>query len=79
MIGLEHLTFRRSCSYDSLSTPGLRKMSLEFQDRFLTSRDSRFQGVGHDDNKVLVLAATNTPYSLDQVSTLYVKQKGICV
>lgn len=26
-----------------------------------------FQGVGHNDDKVLVLAATNTPYSLDQV------------
>eukprot|EP00245_Coleochaete_scutata_P017285 TRINITY_DN8411_c0_g1_i1.p1 TRINITY_DN8411_c0_g1~~TRINITY_DN8411_c0_g1_i1.p1 ORF type:complete len:440 (+),score=105.66 TRINITY_DN8411_c0_g1_i1:108-1427(+) len=26
----------------------------------------QMQGVGHDDNKVLVLAATNTPYSLDQ-------------
>jgi hypothetical protein len=26
-----------------------------------------FQGVGHDDEKVLVLAATNTPYALDQV------------
>ena len=25
------------------------------------------QGVGTDDHKVLVLAATNTPYSLDQV------------
>lgn len=25
------------------------------------------QGVGHNDDKVLVLAATNTPYSLDQV------------
>ena len=27
------------------------------------------QGVGNDDQKVLVLAATNTPYSLDQVGT----------
>ena len=26
-----------------------------------------FQGVGHSDDKVLVLAATNTPYALDQV------------
>ena len=26
-----------------------------------------FQGVGHNDDKVLVLAATNTPYALDQV------------
>jgi hypothetical protein len=26
-----------------------------------------FQGVGHGDEKVLVLAATNTPYALDQV------------
>lgn len=26
-----------------------------------------FQGVGHNDDKVLILAATNTPYSLDQV------------
>jgi hypothetical protein len=26
------------------------------------------QGVGTQDTKVLVLAATNTPYSLDQVS-----------
>ena len=26
-----------------------------------------FQGVGKDDNKVLILAATNTPYALDQV------------
>lgn len=25
------------------------------------------QGVGHNDDKVLILAATNTPYSLDQV------------
>jgi hypothetical protein len=25
-----------------------------------------FQGVGHDDEKVPVLAATNTPYALDQ-------------
>ena len=25
------------------------------------------QGVGHNDDKVLVLAATNTPYALDQV------------
>lgn len=25
------------------------------------------QGVGHNDEKVLVLAATNTPYALDQV------------
>ncbi|KAK4396739.1 protein SUPPRESSOR OF K(+) TRANSPORT GROWTH DEFECT 1 [Sesamum angolense] len=27
----------------------------------------QMQGVGHNDDKVLVLAATNTPYSLDQV------------
>lgn len=27
------------------------------------------QGVGHNDDKVLVLAATNTPYALDQVKT----------
>ncbi|GJN05852.1 hypothetical protein PR202_ga23521 [Eleusine coracana subsp. coracana] len=27
---------------------------------------SNVQGVGHNDDKVLVLAATNTPYSLDQ-------------
>lgn len=26
------------------------------------------QGVGHNDDKVLVLAATNTPYALDQVT-----------
>ena len=26
-----------------------------------------FQGVGNNDQKVLVLAATNTPYALDQV------------
>ena len=29
-----------------------------------------FQGVGSDDQKVLVLAATNTPYALDQVRKL---------
>lgn len=28
---------------------------------------SVFQGVGNNDQKVLVLAATNTPYALDQV------------
>ncbi|VAH56352.1 unnamed protein product [Triticum turgidum subsp. durum] len=28
----------------------------------------QMQGVGHNDDKVLVLAATNTPYALDQVS-----------
>jgi hypothetical protein len=30
-----------------------------------------FQGVGNQDTKVLVLAATNTPYSLDQVRFIY--------
>ena len=29
------------------------------------------QGVGHNDDKVLVLAATNTPYALDQVENIY--------
>ena len=29
-----------------------------------------FQGVGNDDQKVLILAATNTPYALDQVRKL---------
>ena len=29
-----------------------------------------FQGVGSDDQKVLVLADTNTPYALDQVRKL---------
>ncbi|AQK90225.1 Vacuolar sorting protein 4b [Zea mays] len=28
----------------------------------------QMQGVGHNDDKVLVLAATNTPYALDQVT-----------
>jgi len=27
------------------------------------------QGVGHNDEKVLVLSATNTPYALDQVES----------
>jgi hypothetical protein len=29
------------------------------------------QGVGHNDDKVLVLAATNTPYALYQVENIY--------
>ena len=32
------------------------------------------QGVGHTDQKVLVLAATNTPYALDQVSKWSIKK-----
>ena len=34
------------------------------------------QGVGNDNNKVLVLAATNTPYSLDQVCKYVGKEVG---
>ena len=42
--------------------------SMSCKEWFLTFYAvSLVQGVGNNDDKVLVLAATNTPYALDQV------------
>uniref|UniRef100_A0A9I9DNV4 Protein SUPPRESSOR OF K(+) TRANSPORT GROWTH DEFECT 1 n=2 Tax=Cucumis melo TaxID=3656 RepID=A0A9I9DNV4_CUCME len=51
---------------DSLCSRGGEGNENEAFRRIKTELLVQMQGVGHNDNKVLVLATTNTPYALDQ-------------